>query len=156
MTRADLAASLDSEGRLLEAAWAYELAMSASRLSADGVLNLIAIYYSLSDPGRYMAMPGGSAIASVADVRAREILADRSRHVGAASEFEAWNLLFRAHVDGENVPMEAFERLVAEGSILAEFVVCEFHEQLSARARHYVQPNERALSERIRVMTSYL
>lgn len=155
MTREALATLLDSEGRLLEAAWAYELAWCESSLSADGLLNLVAIYYSLCDPGQHMNAPAGSNIASIADVRAREILAHASAPCGVSTEFATWSLMFRAHVDGEHVPQEAFERLAISGSLFAEIVTAESRDQLSAPARALLDAGPQPITERIRVMMSY-
>jgi hypothetical protein len=153
---AELANALDRQGRVLEAAWAYEMAMRDSAHSLDGILDLVAVYYTLSNPGRYMFAPSRPEIASVAMARARELLAIAIERFRPDVEIETWVLMLRAHRYGENVPFEAFERLASAGSLFAEVVVRDTREQLSARAEHSFAVPPASWTERTRVMRAYV
>lgn len=89
MTAAEMAAHLDKDQRLVDAAWAYELALLESREFLEIHLNLIAVYFALNEAPMISIHPLGQAISGVAFSRALEIIERARAHFGDQSELQA-------------------------------------------------------------------
>lgn len=114
-----LGASLDRVDRLVDAAWAYELALQHSPVSVDLVLDLVAVYLTCLDAGYAMSKGLSEGFTEGAYGRANEVLDLGVRTFGDLPDFEAWSLALRQLVLGEEIPRSCFEQLAAGGSDLA-------------------------------------
>jgi hypothetical protein len=114
-----LGSNLDRDDQVVQAAWAYEVALHQSDTSMDVILDLVAIYLTSLDAGYAMAEDLNVLFTEAAYSRALEVLDLGRERFGSHPEFDAWELALRQLVLGEEIPREQFERLAREGSELA-------------------------------------
>ena len=119
MSYQQLAAGLDADAKLIDAAWAYELAVQGTEASLEEYLDLAAVYFTLTDPGYFLAHDIDRRVIDVAYVRAQEVLILAAKRFGTSSETSAWQFLLRERVLGESFPREIMERLAHAGSSTA-------------------------------------
>jgi len=131
MTYQDVAASLDADGVLVDAAWAYELAVQRPEASQEEFLNLAAVYFTLTDPGYFLAHGIDRRVIDIAYGRAQEILFLADKRFGTSSETSAWQFLLRERVLGEHIPNEIMERLAQAGSPTARLALYVSSERTS-------------------------
>jgi len=111
MNYAEIARRFDHQDMPLEAAWAYEIAITDTRSDLALHLDLAALYFTASDTGYAATHHLSQEFADVAYDRGMAILADAQRRFGANAEIEFWRLYLREHVLGELVPREAYLKL---------------------------------------------
>lgn len=106
-----VALSLDSERKPVEAAWAYEIALTKSDATLELLLNLVAIYLAACDPGYRAHYTLDARFVDGALERAQELLADATQRFGEDAESAYWSLALRDFVLGEPVKDVEYEGL---------------------------------------------
>lgn len=110
-----LALEFDGAGRVVEAAWAYELAIQDPAADREALLNLAVLYLVCNDTGFFAAHQLHPSFVDAAYPRALEVLAVLEARFGRSAEVEYWRLHMRERVLGEAIPAEVYERLAAQG-----------------------------------------
>lgn len=131
MTYETLALSLDRDGLLMEASWAYEVTLRSGEATLESSLNLVAIYLTFSDPGYFLTKAIDRRIADASYGRAMDVLEIAATLFGRQPELEFWRVHIRERVLGESLPNEVYERLAQSGAtsaFVALFVATERRE----------------------------
>ena len=123
MSYRDIAHALDGEGRVVEAAWAYELAIQDPIVDREVFLDLAALYFICNDTGFFAANRLHRSFVYSTCPRAMEILALLESRYGRSAEVDAWRQHMRERVLGELIPAEVYERLASEGSAVAHVLL---------------------------------
>lgn len=157
MNYLSLAIELDRDGKLVEAAWAYELAIQGGPLPLDASLDLVGIYLTCADAGYAASEELPMHFVDAAYSRAHEVLASCSERYANHPEVAAWRLFLRERVLGERWPLEVFERLAMEGSELAlvALFVASDRQRFSTEVRSILTAASAADSARKRYLLSY-
>lgn len=92
--RADAALALDSLGFVVEASWAYELAIQEPAANETLFLNLAAIYFECSDIGFAAAHHLHATFVSTTAARFTEVLTLAEARFGRTAEQEFWRRYF--------------------------------------------------------------
>lgn len=121
MTYLEWARDLDREERIVEAAWAYEIATREEDTGLDASLDLVALYLSAQDLGfasRHRLSPQWSAAAARRGV---EVLDAAEQRLGKLGEIDAWRLYLRERVAYEDIPDHAYEEVAVRTSALMAY-----------------------------------
>jgi hypothetical protein len=110
----DASRALDADGHLVEAAWAYELAVAEEPDATDIRLDLAALYVVANDPGAAAAHHLPQPFVNVAYGRCAAVLEEGLRRDGAHPELLAWLLHLKERVVGEAIPPGTLENLARD------------------------------------------
>ena len=119
MNFAALARRLDAKELPIEAAWAYEIALSSTDVDHTHLLDLVAIYFSFQDLGFAAAHGVDPEVVDFCGQRIPVLLEEASKRFGRTAEIDAWKLYVREQVEAANVEDAEYAALADEGSDLA-------------------------------------
>lgn len=113
MTFLECARDLDRDERIVEAAWAYEIAARDGDSGLDVSLDLVALYLSAQDLGFASRHRLSSLWSAAAGRRGVEVLDAAEARFGKLGEIDAWRLYMRERVAYEDIPESAYEEVAA-------------------------------------------
>jgi hypothetical protein len=123
MTYSEIALLLDEEpNNVVEAAWAYELAIQEPNAPLIQFLNLAVLYVQCDDFGFASTLKISRVFFDQAYYRAVEVLDVAERYHGPQTEIDFWRLFIRQRIRFEDIPDEAYLVLAEKGDSLLPYL----------------------------------
>jgi hypothetical protein len=116
MSYREIACAFERESKIIEAAWAYELAIQGPDVDREMLLDLAVLYFVCNDTGFSSAYHLHPDFVDAAYPRALEVLALADTRFGKSPETEYWRVHMRERVLGDSIPAEVYERLAEQGA----------------------------------------
>lgn len=135
----DLALNLDAQIRPVEAAWAYEVAITEPNADVELFLNLAVLYFQCADLGYAAHHHLSEEFVSGAWDRAFEILEKAEERFGSHTELEFWRLYFPFIYSGDEPITDACEELASRNDSLVPYL---YLFTASARKQHLEEAQE--------------
>jgi hypothetical protein len=118
----ELALAFDAQEIPVEAAWAYEVAISAPKANLDLFLNLAVLYFECLDFGYASRHRLSEGFTSGAWDRAFDVLNKAEERFGRRTEIEFWRLYFSHIYSGEELTVSACKELTKGKDSLVPFM----------------------------------
>lgn len=151
------AQEFERERKVVEAAWAYEVAIQLEQLDHESMIDLAVLYFVSNDTGFFSAYNLDSKFVDAAYQRALDVLSAADLRFGSSSESEFWRIHMRERVLGDIIPLEMYERLAvagAESAYIALYAATN-HEQFRNEAHRIFEACEAAATAKQRYLLSF-